>query len=107
VADFGKGERKRLRALAGAVYEAEARATLSDLDAAFRKWRAKEIDSSVLLDEIHHFHQHESRQLWAIYQRMDEGQVVARGLALGFIKEKDIDAPLLSKLAPLVDLFRE
>lgn len=107
MSDFSKSERKRLRALAGLVYETEARTVLSERHASFEKWHLRQIDSSELLQEIHEFHQHQSRELWALYQSMKEDQIVARGLAEGFIEEKQVESSLLSKLQAIVQVYRE
>ena len=96
--DFSRSERKILRELAGDVYEAEAREMLKELDAAFAEWRDREKLSSELLTDIHQFHQHESRDLWSMYQTLDEASIVARGLGLGLIAGDDVPAAIRQKL---------
>ncbi len=66
--EFTKSERKQMRELAGAVYEAEAHARLEGLDSAFARWRTGECLSSELLAKVHEFHQHQARELWSSYQ---------------------------------------
>lgn len=107
MSSFTKSERKLLRKFADVVYEAEARSELSELDSAFKRWRAKELPSSILIEEIHVFHQGGNRRLWSLYSGYREEQIVARGLALGFISQKAIPPTLLAKLSPIVDSFRE
>lgn len=96
--EFNRSERKVLRELASEVYEAEARDVLADLAASFVEWRKKKRLSSDLLADIHSFHQHDSRKLWATYQSMDDAEVVARGVAFGFISEKKVPHQIAEKL---------
>jgi hypothetical protein len=106
VNDFSKSERKLLRSLAGEVYEAEAGGLLADLETSFKDWRARKKLSSELLQDIHEFHQHRSRELWSMYQGIKDDDIVARGVALGLIEEKQIEAPLLAKLQPRIAIFK-
>jgi hypothetical protein len=102
--EFNRSERKTLRELANEVYEAEARRVLADLAASFVEWRKKKRLSSDLLADIHAFHQHDSRELWATYQHMDDAEVVARGVAFGFISEKKVPRQIAEKLN--IDVWR-
>ena len=74
---------------------------LDELESAFKRWREREILSSELLTAIHEFHQHKSRELWAMYQGLRAPEIVARGLALGLIPESSVPPELLAKLEPL------
>ena len=102
--EFSKAERKALRELSGSTYKAEAHQMLEELDAEFQSWRTGEMESSELLRAIHEFHQQQSRDLWSRYQALKEPEIVARGLALGLLKEP-VPEELLAKLAPLVEFF--
>ena len=106
MAEFSKLERKALRELAGEVYEAEAAQLLEELAASFKRWRDGEILPSELLESIHEFHQHQSRQLWSMYQGLREYDIVARGLARGLIPEVRVGASLCEKLAPFIAMYR-
>jgi hypothetical protein len=99
--DLTKSERQRLREVAGEVYEAEAHQMLEELESEFKRWREGEILSFELLSAIHEFHQHESRELWSMYQGLGEPEIVARGLALGLIAESSVPTELLAKLHSL------
>ncbi len=103
--EFTKDERRQLRELAGGVYEAEAHQMLEKLDSEFKSWRDGEMLSSELLSAIHEFHQHESRELWSRYQSLREPEIVARGIALGFMAESSVPSELLARLKPLCALF--
>jgi hypothetical protein len=96
--EFSRPERKMLRGLAGDVYEAEARELLEELDAAFDLWRQGEKLSSELLTDIHEFHQHQSRELWSMYQTLDEATIVARGIGFGLIPEDEVPQAIREKL---------
>jgi hypothetical protein len=105
MAEFTKSERKTLRELAEEVYEAEARSYLASLDKEFARWREGEISSSDLLNTIHEFHQKQSRELWSRYQSLKEPEIVARGVALSFIREEQIPENLQQKLKALTEFF--
>jgi hypothetical protein len=106
MAEFSKLERKALRQLAGEVYEAEAGQLLEELADSFKRWRAGEMLPSELLESIHEFHQHQSRQLWSMYQGLREPDIVGRGLARGLISEGRVAASLREKLIPFVATYR-
>lgn len=103
--EFTKDERRQLRELAGSVYEAEAHRMLEELEFEFKSWREGEMLSSELLSAIHEFHQHESRGLWSMYQSLREPEIVARGLALGFMAVSAVPSELLARLKPLCAMF--
>jgi hypothetical protein len=104
--EYTKAERKALRELSGTTYEAEAHLMLEELDAEFQSWRTGEMESSELLRAIHEFHQHQSRELWSMYQGLEEPDIVARGIALGLLKEP-LSEELRTKLAPLIELYEK
>ena len=103
--EFTKFERKTLRDLAGTVYEAEAHAYLEELEREFARWRSAEILSSELLAAIHEFHQGQSRELWSRYQSLKEPEIVARGVFLGYLAEKQVPEAIRQKLQPLLEFF--
>lgn len=107
MSDFSKSERRALRELAGHVYEAEAGRLLGELEASFKEWRAGEKLSSDLLQDIHEFHQHGSRELWSIYQSLKEPAIVARGIALGLLQEEQVAPELLAKLKSKIEVFQD
>lgn len=96
--EFTRTERKTLRELAGEIYEAEVRELLEELDASFSLWRQGEMPSSELLTEIHEFHQQQSRELWSMYQSLDDATVVARGIGFGFMSEAKVPLAIRDKL---------
>ncbi|WP_374666655.1 hypothetical protein [Ramlibacter sp.] len=104
--DFTKPERRVLREIAGGVYEAEAGKLLARLEAKFRAWREGGIGAADLIGEIHQFHQHDSRELWSAYRFLREADIVARGVAMGFIPEDRVPGELLVKLMPMISFYR-
>ncbi len=105
MSEFSRSEKKALRELAGAVYEAEARLALDELDTQFQRWRDDEMLGSELIAAIHEFHQKDARSLWSMYQSLKEPEIVARGLALGLITADAVPEQLRAKLAPLSAFF--
>lgn len=100
MAEYSKSEKKAIHELAGAVYEAEARLALDDLDSQFDLWRKGSILGAELMEAIHRFHQEDARALWSIYQALKEPDVVARGMALGLVKAESVPESLRAKLEP-------
>ena len=103
--ELTKSQRKALRDFAAQVYEIEASQVLEELESDFQKWRHKEIDCDTLFQLIHRFHQVRSKELWSTYQALKPPEVVARGVALQFIKESDLPGELRDHLAPLIAFF--
>ncbi len=104
--DFSKSERAELRRLSGEVHDAELKETLKPLDAAFQKWRDGDLPSGELVELIHAFHQGEARNIWSMYQTLKPPQIVARGLARGYLQRAQVAEQLRSKLEMLVGLFK-
>jgi len=96
--ELSKSERKKLRELAGEIYEAEVDLMLEELQQQFERWRKKEILGSELMTEIHELHTHQSRELWSTYNNLNESMLVARGVGLGLIDEAKVPPALLAKL---------
>jgi len=103
--ELTKSERKKLRELASAAYEADACRLLEELDAEFARWRKGEIPSSELFSAVHEFHQHKSREFWSMYQGLSDELIVQRAVSLGFVAEGSIPEAILAKLQtrPLPD----
>jgi hypothetical protein len=106
MAEFTKAERHELNELARTVHEAEAHRMLEALDADFHRWRTGGLSSSALLALIHQFHQQQSRDLWAIYRTLRAPDIVARGIAFGFIADDAVSASLRARLEPTVAFYR-
>lgn len=105
--EFTKAERRILREIAGEMYESEARHLLEELDAKFKGWREGTVLSADLIQEIHDFHQHRSRELWSAYRNMREASIVGRGVALELIPADRVPEDLLAKLALTIDFYRK
>ncbi len=104
--EFDRAERASLRELAGDAYEAQARETLASLADDFERWRREELASHELIDAIHEFHEHDSRELWKTYQDLkDDAEIVARGIALGYLGRDELPPALLAKLQDRIAFY--
>lgn len=97
--EFTKSERKMLRALADDVCEAEVRACLEALAEQFDRWRSGEIHSAALLDALQSFHKGRLRELGSIHGSLKDDDLVARGVALGYLALEKIPEPCRQKVA--------
>jgi len=79
--EFTKSEKKKLRALASEAHRRELAEHLRDLGSLFRDWEASRLDAFSLADAIHDFHDGANRDLYSLYNRIDPGFLVARGVA--------------------------
>jgi len=102
-----KAERKELRRLAWTAYDRELASELGLLEAKFVAWRQGGVDPHELSDAIHEFHDGPSRDLFVFYTRMDPTVAVARAVARGILREGEVPAATLRKLAPQVQFYRD
>src|SRR5690349_17462794 len=93
-----KGQRRRLRELAGLAHERELATELARLEAEFVRWRAGAIDAHELSDRIHAFHQGAARKLYVGYAIGDPRLAVASAIARGILSEQDAGPDLTSVL---------
>jgi hypothetical protein len=86
-----KSQKKHLRQLAGQCYEKEMSLALEALHENFQKWKRSEITPWELNEKIHEHHDHTARDLWKIYEQMnDPSLVVSIALAKGIINIVDV-----------------
>lgn len=102
-----KTNKRKLRELAGVAYKRELGAALSKLEEEFARWRSGEIDPFELSDRIHRFHEGESRDLYAIYNRLPPSNSVARAVALQILQETELPSELLETLELPLRFYRE
>ena len=105
--DFTKAEKKQLRTLASEAYRRELYEELRDLDSVFADWRNRNVDEFALAEAIHGFHDGPSRDLYALYGRMDPGYLVGRAVGRRILDESDLPAKILENLTNLVKFARE
>jgi len=96
-----------LMKLAPMVYDAELHQMLEELDAKFVSWRRGDLAGGLLHQAIHEYHQNDARSLWSVHRILKRDQVVARGVALGFIKDEQLSSGLHAKLASSIDWYKE
>lgn len=101
-----KANKRKLRELAGVAYKRELGAELSKLETEFARWRSGEIDSSELSNRIHRFHDGESRDLYAIYNRLPPINSVARAVALHILQETELPSGFLEALELPLHFYR-
>lgn len=101
--EFSRKERRRLRDLAGTAHERELDAALEELDSEFERWRSDELLPSELSERIHEFHDGGARELYSIYNRLEEEQLVARAVAHGLLDEEEVGSDLLPRLEEAIE----
>jgi len=105
--EFTKAQRGRLRELCGLAYERDLAAELARVEAAFRRWRANEVDAFELSDLIHQFHEGPSRRLFVKYSQPDLPMAVASAIHRGVLGEGEVGAEILELLGPQNAFFRD
>ena len=86
------------------------RRALAGLAADFDRWRRGEIDSFVLAESIHKFHDGSNREIYnrfAVRKNSDLPILAAYSLVQGWIEEKDIPPEVQPYIARLVKFYRE
>ena len=100
-----KAIRHELRQLAGRAHEEELRRALLTLANHFDAWKAGELDSFDLSDQIHAFHNGASRVLYNRYTGGMHEVTVASALARGILTPDDISPETLVVLARQIALL--
>ena len=79
---------------------------LSILDK-FNAWKKGEIVSSELSHFIHKFHDGASRELYNIYDFLQEDDFVARAIVLKFLTEDEVPNNVLEQIMPRIDIYKQ
>lgn len=103
---MSKSFRKIARQLIGQAYRREQEKALESLRREFDRWQSGEIDCWELTDQIHRFHNGESRDLYKIYEIGDIKIALARAIGLGILAEDEVPADLLEPMRPMIEFFR-
>jgi hypothetical protein len=98
-----KQQRRKLRELAALAHERELAQELGQLEADFRRWRAKELDVHELNDRIHQFHQGPSRKLYTRYSVTDLDMTVASAIVRKVISEAEAGPEITRLLQRFID----
>ncbi len=89
--DLTKSQKRHLRQLAGQCYEKEMGLVLDELFGDFQKWKSSEMSIWDLNDKIHEYHNGTARELWKLYDHMNNSALaVAVALRKGIIKIEDV-----------------
>ena len=102
-----KAQKRKLRELASLAYERELTAALADLESRFEEWRKDEINAFDLSEWIHEFHQGPARELWSIYNELEDDLLVVRALAHGHLKRSEVDQEMDDLLAQQTKAFEQ
>jgi hypothetical protein len=105
--NFTKHERASLRQFSHEAWETELTVELETLFEAFCQWADKGMSAFELSDRIHAFHNGASRDLYKRYTVPDPAAAVARAIAIGLIREEELDPSLGEELAPPIEFFRD
>jgi benzoyl-CoA reductase/2-hydroxyglutaryl-CoA dehydratase subunit BcrC/BadD/HgdB len=103
-----KSQMKHLRSLANRAYDAEISAALDDLYEKFQKWKANEITSWALSDEIHKYHNETARELCKIYEMSRSPELnVAYAVAKGILKIEEVEESCRPLIESKIDLLAQ
>ena len=97
-----KSQRRRMSELARLAYQRDLDAELGNLEAEFRRWRARELSPHDLADLIHAFHQGPSRRLYSKYDQSIREFAVADAVRRGVLTEVEVGPEILALLPQLV-----
>ena len=103
---YNKSTRKILRELAAESYERELGKNLDELLDKFYAWKNGEIMSSELSHFIHEFHNGISRELYNIYNNLDEDFLVARAVASKILTEDEVPKNVLEEISSRIEYFK-
>lgn len=99
--ELPKSIKRALRSLCRLAHEAELRQALEELSQDFNHWKGAKIDSFVLAERIHEFHNGPNRQIYLRYtSRVDLCFLVSQAVHEGLIPKNSIPkevSPYLEK----------
>lgn len=98
MAEVSKRIKRLIREYAAAAHEEELRRALLPLADAFKQWERREIDSFVLEDLIHHFHQGAARDVYLRYASNRPEPAVAHAIVAGILDRSAVPAEILGIL---------
>jgi len=102
-----KRQRKMLRELSAKAYEEELRRALLPLSEVFERWRAGEVGSRELSEQIHEFHQGPARKLWSRYDTRNFEINVAHAIVSGILDRSEVPADVLASLGNAISFLAE
>jgi len=102
---YDKVTRKKLRELAAESYERELGKHLDELLDKFHAWKNGEIRSSELNGFIHKFHNGISRDLYNIYEYLQEDDLVARAVVSRILAEDEVPKNVLEQISSRIEFY--
>jgi hypothetical protein len=105
---YSKKTKKEIRRLAGLAHERELKKALSDLNVKFKQWEKQELDPFELDDEIHHFHNKISREIFKKYNSYNmEDHFVAVAIVDGIIDKSEVAPKAYQELELLIERIKD
>ena len=105
---YSKKTKKEIRRLAGLAHERELEKALADLNLKFKQWENEELDSFELDDEIHHFHNKISREIFKKYNSYNmKDHFVAAAIVNGIIDKDEVDPEAYKELELLIERIKD
>jgi hypothetical protein len=93
-----KAVKKQLRMLVNLAHQREMHEALVHLESRFAQWKAQEIHTGELLDEIHRFHDGTSRDLYKLYVMSPPQLSVAAALRNRVVSEAEAGSEVMALL---------
>lgn len=93
--------------MAGQCYEKEITLALESLFEDFKKWEQSEITPWDLNDKIHHYHNGTARELYKLYEGLNDTTVaLSQAVVKGIIKIEDVPENCRPLLEGLIDFYQ-
>jgi hypothetical protein len=106
--EMTKAQKSHLAELASRAYERELARALGILGEKFQKWQDGEITPLDLHEEIHHYHNGTARDLYKIYEMVNDPRIaVAQAIAKGILAYEEVDERCRPAVERLVAHFRQ
>jgi hypothetical protein len=103
---YSKRVKAQFRKLVDDAYERELARELAQLAAQFDAWRAGQIRASDLSHRVHQFHKGPVREMYNLYNLMDQEFVVARAVVEGLLTEDEIPEDVWPHIREMVQGLR-
>lgn len=91
--------RKALLSYAALAHERELKSALDILANDFERWRAGEISSFDLSDNIHEFHNRTAVDIWKKYNGLDPEFAVAGAIIRGFLDRSELPSEVFEAVS--------
>ncbi len=85
------------------AWEAELGLALGALAERFDQWRAGNLTSADLDDEVHRYHNGTAREIWKRYATWEPDLALAKAVRLGVVTRESLPPDVLEHMAPLLD----